>query len=67
MKSNGSYWLEMLNLATSNWSKVTTLNTLKPLAPTYVTLLPLSQPVWTPTRVTMGCLNGQAWLIWNPS
>ena len=67
MKSDGSYWLEMLNFIISNWSKVTILNTLNPLVPTYVTLLPLSQPVWTPTCVILGCLNGQAWLIWDPS
>ena len=66
MKSDGSYWLEMLNLAISNWSEVTILNTLNSLVPIYVTLLPLSQPVWTPTRVILGCLNGQAQLIWDP-
>jgi len=67
MKSDGSYWLKMLNFVISNWSKVTILNALNPLVPIYVTLLPMSQPVWTPTRVILGCLNGQAWLIWNPS
>jgi len=67
MKSDSSYWLKMLNIRIYNWSKVTTLNTLNPLVPIYVTLLPLSQPVWTPTRVILGCLNGQAWLIWDPS
>jgi hypothetical protein len=33
-----------VNLAISNWSKVTILNTLNSLVPTYVTLLPLSHP-----------------------
>ena len=59
--------VRMLNFVISNWSKITILNTLNPLVSIYVTLLPLPQPVWTPTRVTLGCLNGQAWLIWNPS
>jgi len=67
MKSDGSYWLKMLNFGISNWLKVTILNTLNPLVPIYVMLLPLSQPVWTPTRVRLGCLNGQAWLKWQPS
>ena len=58
--------VRMLNFVISNWSKVTILNTLNELVSIYVTLLPLLQPVWTPTRVTLGCLNGQAWLIWNP-
>jgi len=66
-KSDGSYWLEMLNFVISNWSEVTILNTLNPLVPIYVTLLPLSQPVLNPTLVTLGCLNGQAWLIWESS
>jgi len=67
MKSDGSYWLEMLNFVISNWSKVTILNTLNALVSIHVTLLPLSQPVWTPTRVTLGCLNVQVWLMWDPS
>ena len=58
--------VRMLNFVISNWSKITILNTLNPLVSIYVTLLPLLQPVWTPTRVTLGCFNGQAWLIWNP-
>jgi hypothetical protein len=67
MKSDGSFWLKLLNFVISNWSKVTILNTLNPLIPIYVTLLPLWQPVWTPKRVILGCLNGQAWQIWDPS
>jgi len=67
MKSDGFYWLEMLNFVIYDRSKVTILNTLNPLVPIYATLLPLSQPVWIPTRVILGCLNGQAWLIWDPS
>ena len=67
IKSDGSYWLEMLNFVISSWLKVTILNTLNPLVPIYITLLPLSQPVWTPTPVILGCRNGQGWLIWDPS
>jgi len=38
--------VRMLNFVISNWSKVTILNTLNALVSIYVTLLPLSQPVW---------------------
>jgi hypothetical protein len=67
IKNVGTYWLGMLNFVISNRLNVTILNTLNPFVPFYVTLLPLSQPVWTPTRVILGCFNGQAWLIWELS
>ena len=52
MKSDGSYWLEMLNFVISSWLKVTILNTLNPLDPIYVTLLPFRNRVNFYTRHT---------------
>ena len=47
--------------------KVKILNTLTRLAPIYVTLCPVSQPVWTPSCALLVSLNVQAWLMWFPS
>jgi len=52
MKSYGYYWLEKLNFSIPNWSKVTVLNTLNPLDPIYVTLLPFRNRVNFYTRHT---------------